>query len=130
MQELPGSIAGPPDTDGKLKDISIPNGNILLGSWRIWLPLCIGILTLTFLTLARKFKYGSWLFSLFAFALLFLMLQGVFSHLGTSSRGDGLDWNTSLFFFFSSHQSLCCLITLPALFLSLFWYEQGTEQFE
>jgi len=131
LHQFPGSIQGPPDTDGKLKDISIPTGNILVGSWRIWLPLCIGVITLISLTLARKVKYIWWFLMPLGLVLLYYFcFPSVFYHGASGSRYDGQDLNTALFFFFATHQALCWLIALPALFLSLFWYEQGTEQFE
>jgi hypothetical protein len=120
LHQIPGSIP-----NEKLKNISIPTGNILVGCWHIWLPLCIGVITLLLLTLGRKVKYIWWLLMPLVFVLLYYVSWG-----SIGSRGEGRDWNTALFFFFATHQSLCWQLTLPALFFSLFWYEQGTEQFE
>ena len=129
MQVLPGSIPQAPDTDGKLKEIFLPNGNILIGIWRIWLPLCIGVITLLFLTLASKVKYIWWLLMPLGVALIFYFcFPSVFFHGSSDTGREGLNLNTALFFFFATHQLFCWLIAISALFLSLYFYERDSLQ--
>ena len=128
MQELPRSIPKAPDTDGKLKEVFLPNGNILIGMWRIWLPLCLGVIILVFLTLARKIKYV-WrlLMPLVTALIIFYCYPSVFFRGASDAGRDGLDLNTALFFFFATHQLFCWLIAIPALFQSLLWYERNND---
>jgi len=129
MQELPGSMPQAPDTDGKLKYIFLPEGNILIGMWRIWSPLFLGITTLSLLTFAQKYKYVWWLFSPLGLVLvIFYCFPTVFSHGFFGVERDELDPNTAFFFFYATHQTLCWLIAIPALFLSLLWYERDARQ--
>ncbi len=120
LRHVPGSLPGPPGQNGRDTEIFIHHGYLLITLWRIWLPLCLGALTLSVMTCIGKFKYGWLLFLPFAFALLFFGFQVSFLHSGT------LDLNSTLFFIFASHQSLCWLIAIPTLALSLLWYEQGS----
>ena len=128
MQALPGSIPEAPDIDGKLKEVFVRNGNILIGMWRIWLPLCLGVIILVFLTLARKIKYVWRLFMPLVTALIiFYCYPSVFFRGASDAGKDGLDLNTALFFFFATHQLFCWLIAIPALFQSLLWYERDND---
>lgn len=129
MQVLPGSIPEAPDTDGKLRDIFLPNGNILIGNWRVWISLCFGVATITLWTTFKKLKSFEWILNLLGCAFLFYFcFPRMFFHASSDTGRDIWDLNTALFFFFATHQFFCWLIAIPSLFLSLYFYERDSLQ--
>ena len=137
LREIPKSIALGPNTQDIPRDFLLPNadtiflpyGNILLGTWYVWLPLCFGIVTLTLLTAGKTFRYFLWvLFPVGCALVVYYSFPSVFSPGSTALRGGGLSPNIALFLFYASHESLCWLLAIPALLLSLFWYENETGE--
>jgi hypothetical protein len=128
LDKLTGSI--PAQTIGNLKshEITIPNGNMLIGSWRIWTILSVAIVVQLFFLAIYPLKYRLAVLTVAFFAVIGLPL---FITLRLISRSDVPSFNEPMFFIFTAHQAMAWVLTIVAIFLGQVWCERrfaGLEQ--
>ncbi len=112
------------------KEIRILNGRVMIGSWRIWAFLCIGLATQLFLFLICSLRYQKFLFWGIC-ALMIFFPEGLL--MATNDTVMQFSWINSkelLFITFAAHQPLCWLITIPALILGQLWCEKRFARME
>jgi len=115
LERIPGSFSDP-----KSGIIVIPNGNLLLQSWRVWHFLCVAIGAQVIVGFIYPLKYRGYIFwGLFAAALI-APVTPYFTHW---SSDEGSSPSTSLFFAFVAHQPFSWLKMIAALILTQFWSE-------
>ena len=110
--------------------ITIPNGQIYIGSWRIWVFLCTGIATQIFLFLICSLRYQKYLFYGAILALMFGPLQILIYARIPSFEFYFHHSNELLFIYFAGHQLLCWLIAIAILILGQLWSENRFSRME
>lgn len=120
LENVTGSIAANTNNPEDSHEITIPDGKILVESWRIWAILTLAIAAQVFLLAIYPFKYRIHIF-VGAFVLLFAIPLVI-----TLKLIPGIDLpslNETIFFFFVAHQAMAWLVTIAALFLGQLWCE-------
>jgi hypothetical protein len=128
MDRLPGSIPVPPDKNGISNEIMIPNGNILVDAWRIWLFLALAIASQVFILLMFPLKYRRYISWAVIMLIVLLPLGRLFLTAGAHFEGPAS--NETLFFVFVAHQWLFWLAAILALPLSQLWCERRFSSLE
>lgn len=127
LDQIPGSVAAPVDKDGRTTVISVPNGNVLVESWHLWVFAFTAIGTQVLLFLIYPLKYRKvifWVVYLGAlFIPLFLLPHG-------ASKTEQLSPNEIVFFSFATHQAFFWILAGLALLFGELWCERRFAQFE
>jgi hypothetical protein len=111
----------------ELNTISIPNGNTLVQSWRLWLFTSAAIGGQLFVYSVYQFKYRRYIFW-GAMAVVFSVpLVAIFADIHDPV---GFPPRATLFFAFVSHQGLCWLGAIAALIFGQLWCERRFSRTE
>ncbi len=119
LDQMAGSMAAPADKDGLPGNLTIPNGNPLVESWRLWTILCVAIVVQLLIFLICPLKWRRYIFWAVVAGIIFIPMSPAFTN-----KSDGLSIDEAMFLFFAAHQALIWLVTIVMLFLGQLWCER------
>lgn len=107
--------------------ITIPNGNILIKSWGLWMLVCTALGAQALVSLLYPLKYRRFIFwGIFVVGAFFPMSM-IWDHTGNT---ENVLTRETVFFAFIAHQPLFWLATIAALVLGQLWCEHRFSRFE
>lgn len=127
LNQISGSIPAPTDKHGRSEEITIPNGNVLVEAWHLWIFLLTAIGTQVLIFLLYPLKYRRFIFWGIYIGIIFIPL---FSIRSSASMDEKLSPNESLFLSFAAHQFLFWILMALALVLGQLWCERRFARLE
>lgn len=128
LAQIPGSISAPADKHGRSDEITIPNGNILVAGWHLWMFLLAAVGTHALINLIYPLKYRRFIFWAVYLGVIFTPLLGLRN---LSSQNELLAPTERAFLFFATHQLLLWSFAAASVLISQLWCERrftGMEQ--
>jgi hypothetical protein len=132
LAALPGSTPFQAAGDRNYaNDIVIPNGALLVESYRYWMLLSLAIVTEWYIMLIYPFKHRQYLVWVTYAVVIGIPLAFTLALIGHSPNlNAGVGFPEKVFFLFATHQPVVWFFTAAALLLGQLWCERrfaGTE---
>ncbi|CAN5699452.1 hypothetical protein BH09VER1_BH09VER1_05040 [soil metagenome] len=127
LQSIPGSTAVPEADSKHLKAITIPNGEILVASWRLWSFLVGAVVAQALIYLVYPWKYRRGIVWALYIGIIFLPLLQMGSGFGRGKLTAPEAW----FFSYTTHWPWFWVAGIAALGIGQMWSERryaGVEQ--
>jgi hypothetical protein len=127
LGNIPGSTAEAADKTGMTPPIKIPNGNVMIESWRLWSLICVAMGAQIFIYIIYPLKYRKFILWGIFLAVIFLPLLTIGSR---ATEVESLSVKERIFFAFVGHQPLFWLSTIAVLILGQLWCERRFSKLE
>lgn len=127
LDRLPGSIAGPADKDGDSTSVIIPNGNISMASWYLWVFAVSAVAAQVLIFMICTLKHSKVIFWIIFIGIIFVPLFSLRPSAGGEIK---LSTGEVCFLYFATHQLLLWLLTIVTLIASQLWCEHRFANLE
>jgi hypothetical protein len=119
LVSIPGSTRIPNPSGSRLSLISIPQGNVLVDSWHLWMFAVTALGVQVLLALVHPLKHRTFIFfTVFLICIFSLPFEEL-----KLMRADGASRMVLFFFSFAAHQAAFWIVTAFVLILGQLWCE-------